>query len=85
MHRINVFLGSGVFGTVHKGVWHHSEGDESVEEEVAVKSIENEASEEEKVKFLQEAAIMGQFKHPNIVKIMGILVTESEVCKVYIP
>ena len=80
MSRVNAFLGGGAFGTVHRGVWHHSEGAESVEEEVAVKSLEDEASEEERVKFLQEAAIMGQFKHPNIVKIVGILVTESEVC-----
>ena len=77
--RINAILGSGAFGTVHKGVWYHSEGDESVEEEVAVKSIENGASNEERVKFLQEAAIMGQFNHPNIVKIIGILMTDSEV------
>ena len=80
MSRIKAFLGSGAFGTVHRGMWHHYEGDESVEGEVAVKSMESKASEEERVKFLQEAAIMGQFKHPNIVKIVGILVTESEVC-----
>ena len=65
-------------------MWHHSEGDESVEEEVAVKSIENGASNEERVKFLQEAAIMGQFNHPNIVKIIGIFVTDSEVHNFYI-
>ena len=82
MPRINVFLGRGAFGTVHRGVWHHSEGDEL---EVAVKSMESEASEEDKIKLLQEAAIMGQFKHPNIVKIMGILVTESEVCTISLP
>ena len=54
-------------------MWHHFEGDESVEVEVAVKSMEDGASEEERVKFLQEAAIMGQFKHPNIVKIIGVI------------
>ena len=79
MFRINAFLGSGAFGTVHRGVWCHLEGDKPVEEVVAVKLMKNGASEEERVKFLQEAAIMGQFKHPNIVMIMGILITESEV------
>ena len=44
-----------------------------MEEEVAVKLMEDGASEEERVKFLQEAAIMGQFKHPNIVKIIGVI------------
>ena len=46
---------------------------EFMEEEVAVKTMEKEASEEERIKFLQEAAIMGQFNHPNIVKIFGIM------------
>ena len=53
--------------------------EEPVEEEVAVKTMEDEASEEDRVKFLQEAAIMGQFDHPNIVKIMGIMVIEDQV------
>ena len=71
--RLSEYLGSGAFGTVHRGVWRHSEGDESVEEEVAVKSMEDGASEEERVKFLQEAAIMGQFIHPNIIRIIGFI------------
>ena len=42
--------------------------------EVAVKTMEEGAGEEERVKFLQEAAIMGQFRnHPNIVQILGII------------
>ena len=49
-----------------------SEKDSDVE--VAVKTMEEGAGEEERVKFLQEAAIMGQFRnHPNIVKILGII------------
>ena len=47
-------------------------GDEAVME-VAVKSLGKEASEEERVMFLKEAAIMGQFNHPYIVKILGII------------
>ena len=39
-----------------------------------MKTMEEGASEEERVKFLQEATIMGQFKnHPNIVRILGIV------------
>ena len=42
--------------------------------EVAEKTMEEGASEEERVKFLQEAAIMGQFRnHPNIFRILGII------------
>ena len=68
-------LGSGAFGTVQRGVWSHSEGgsDQVVEEEVAVKSMESGESEEERVKFLQEAIIMGQFNHPNIIAMLGII------------
>ncbi len=75
------FLGSGEFGTVYRGVWSHSEmgRDQIVQEEVAVKTMEDEASKEDRIKFLQEAAIMGQFDHPNIVKVMGIMVNKNEV------
>ena len=67
-------LGSGAFGTVYRGVWLHKEGEESeqlVEEEVAVKTMEGGASEGDRIKFLQEAAIMGQFNHPNIIRLLG--------------
>ena len=76
-------LGSGAFGTVYKGVWCHTEvgSEQIVEEEVAVKTMEGGASEEDRIKFIQEAAIMGQFDHPNIVKIMGITMEEKEVTK----
>ena len=47
--------------------------------EVAVKSLEGEPTEEERVKFLQEATIMGQFKHPNIIRIVGIVTTSEPV------
>ena len=50
--------------------------------EVAVKSLEGETTEEERVKFLQEAAIMGQFKHPNIIRIVGV-VTSSQPVSVF--
>ena len=78
---LHEMLGSGVFGTVYRGVWLHKEGEESeqlVEEEVAVKTMEGGANEEERIKFLQEAAIMGQFNHPNIIRLLDISM-EGEV------
>ena len=51
-----------------KGVWTLSKP-----VEVAVKTLNNDAKEEDKVKFLQEAAIMGQFHHPNVVKLHGVV------------
>ena len=41
--------------------------------EVAVKSLKCDASNLDRVKFLQEAAIMAQFKHPNVVTLHGVV------------
>ncbi|XP_062503039.1 ephrin type-A receptor 4a-like isoform X2 [Corticium candelabrum] len=61
-------LGSGEFGTVAKGTWMGSEGGVAV----AVKML-NSSSNEDRVRFLQEGAIMGQFKHKNIVALRGLV------------
>ena len=68
-HRITGHLGSGHFCKVGKGIWQSPAGAMAV----AVKQLQHEASEEEKVKFLQEAAINEQFRHPNVVKLMGVV------------
>ena len=75
MHSITSTLGSGQFGVVYKGVWQSPEG----VIEVAVKTLKETADEEQKVKFLQEAAIMGQFSHPNVVKLHGVVTLEEPV------
>ena len=72
-------LGRGAFGTVFKGMWKHIEEGCDLEEEVAVKTLKGKASEEERIKFLQEAAVMGQFVHPNIIRILGVCV-DNLVC-----
>ena len=46
---------------------------------MAVKMLQPQSSEEDKVKFLQEAAIMGQFLHPNIVKLHGVVTVGQPV------
>ena len=38
------------------------------------------AGEDGKVKFLQEAAINGQFKHPNVVTLLGVVTAGDPVC-----
>ena len=40
---------------------------------MAVKTLKEGSKEEDRVKFLQEAAIMGQFKHPNVVTMYGVV------------
>ena len=66
-NRLLEELGSGQFGVVRRGVWR--EGGE--EREVAVKSLADGSTEEEKIAFLREVAIMGQFDHPTIVTLLG--------------
>ena len=44
---------------------------------MAVKTLKEGSEEEDRVKFLQEAAIMRQFKHPNVVEMYGV-VTQGE-------
>ena len=67
-------MGSGQFGVVYKGVL---QSPELGEVDVAVKTLKEGSGEEDKVKFLQEAAIMGQFKHHNVVTMFGV-VTDGE-------
>ena len=79
-YRLKEYLGSGRFGIVYRGLLTVAEGDsEGGVKEVAVKTMENGASEEDRVKFLQEAAIMGQFNNPYIVKIYGVLISSLPV------
>ncbi len=73
--RLEKKLGSGQFGDVYRGKWLQTNGSR----EVAVKTLKQEAGEEERVKFLQEAAIMGQFKDPNVVTMYGVVTAGEPV------
>ena len=77
--RVNGHLGSGQFGSVEQGLWRN--GARSIQ--VAVKCLKEGASETDKVKFLQEAAIMAQFKHPNVVSLYGVVTQGKHVTETY--
>ena len=49
------------------------------EREVAVKTLADGSTEEKRIEFLQEAAIMGQFKHPNVITLHGVLMENYPV------
>ena len=72
-HRIGEKLGSGQFGTVMKGVWTNVNGEEV---EVAVKMLKKGSN---LIKFLREAAIMGQFNHPNVIRLHGVIIEREAV------
>ena len=74
--RIIGSLGSGQFGVVSKGRWQAAvEGPV----DVAIKTLRPSANETDRVKFLQEAAINGQFRHPNIVQLHGVVTVGEPV------
>ena len=70
---MGILLGSGQFGQVFKGVLNAGQG----EVEVAVKTLKEGSRGEDRVKFLQEAAIMAQFWNHNVVTMYGV-VTQGE-------
>ena len=68
-------LGSGEFGNVYKAIWSIS----GTTKDVAVKTLKPGSSEDDSVRFLQEAAIMGQFNHPHVVKLYGVITVGDPV------
>ncbi|XP_011363452.1 tyrosine-protein kinase Fer isoform X3 [Pteropus vampyrus] len=58
-------LGKGNFGEVYKGILKDKT-------DVAVKTCKEDLPQELKIKFLQEAKILKQYDHPNIVKLIGV-------------
>ena len=64
-------LGRGHFGDVMKGRLKDSG------EEVAVKTCRDNVLPAVKEKFLQEAEILAQYNHPNIVKLIGVAVNQE--------
>ena len=46
---------------------------------MAVKTLNEGSTKDDRIKFLQEAAIMGQFKHPNVVEMYGVITDKEPV------
>ena len=64
---------SGEFGEVCKGKLHLPT---KTEQDVAIKTLKSGYSTQQKLDFLGEASIMGQFDHPNVIRLEGV-VTKS--------
>ena len=69
-------IGSGEFARVSKALWKEKVG---VSLTVAVKTLHSSATNEERLKMLQEADIMSQFVHPNVVRLIGVIKSNDEV------
>lgn len=51
---------------------------------VAIKVLQDGDTEKDRVRFLREAAIMGQFSHRNIVKLIGVVAEDDPVSPAYL-
>ena len=74
-NRILEELGAGEFGVVTHAKWTSSSNQEV---EVAIKTLNSNVSDKDRLRFLQEAAIMCQFDHQNVIKLHGV-VTEAPI------
>ena len=64
-------LGTGEFGVVNRGKWKPSS---TKEVEVAIKTLNTNSTDKNRVRFLQEAAIMCQFDHENVIMLHGVVI-----------
>ena len=75
LYRIHGELRSGEFGVITCGKWTPSP---QKEVKATIKMLNSNVSDKEKLKFLQEAAIICQFDHENVIKLYGV-VTETPI------
>ncbi|XP_046670760.1 proto-oncogene tyrosine-protein kinase ROS-like isoform X1 [Homalodisca vitripennis] len=66
------FLGSGAFGEVFEGRAKSVAESPAIETRVAVKTLRKGASQQMKLEFLKEAQLMSNFKHKNILQLLGV-------------
>ena len=67
---------SGHFGMVYRGNYHTEKGDIPV----AIKTLKETAvtDKDMRVDFMREAAILAQFHHPNVLRLIGILTNDHQ-------
>ena len=62
-------LGYGEFGVVTLATWTNDD----TPKQVAVKALNKRSSQKDKIKFFQEAALMAQFIHDNVIRMYGMV------------
>lgn len=67
---IEAEIGAGEFGSVLSGYY---QKDDLNKVTIAIKTLKDSSNEANKLKFLQEASIMVQFKNPKIVSLVGVV------------
>ncbi|XP_068700593.1 ephrin type-A receptor 5-like isoform X3 [Montipora foliosa] len=70
--KLDKMIGQGEFADVYKGILQTPKGKQAM----AVKVLRPGSDEKNQKDFLSEASIMGQFNHPNVIQLTGV-VTQS--------
>ena len=63
----------GQFGVVYRGTYHTQRRDIPV----ALKTLKEASDTNTKVAFMREAAILAQFQHPNVLRLIGVLTAQQ--------
>jgi serine/threonine protein kinase len=78
--QLTQIIGEGEFGEVWKATWKAPQGPIDVAIKVLKESHEMGEKESHQLNLLKEAAVMGQFKHQNVVRLHGMVtVTQSNM------
>ncbi|KAK6176441.1 hypothetical protein SNE40_014727 [Patella caerulea] len=80
-------IGKGNFGCVYKGTYLNPESDAGAESiEVAIKTLKHKTPDEKELNtFLEEALIMKDFSHENVLKLMGVCLADQAIPYVVLP
>ena len=73
---IEAIIGGGEFGDVCRGHLSQSERQDML---VAIKTLKPGSSDKARSDFLTEASIMGQFEHPNVIFLQGVVTKATPV------
>ena len=73
---IEAIIGGGEFGDVCRG---RLTAPERTDMLVAIKTLKPGSSDKAKVDFLTEASIMGQFEHPNVIFLQGVVTKANPI------
>lgn len=73
-----MFLGGGEFGDVCRGKLKLT-SDGRVDVDVAIKTLKPGSTDKARNDFLTEASIMGQFEHPNVIFLQGVVTKSNPV------
>ncbi|XP_065221402.1 ephrin type-B receptor 1-B isoform X5 [Planococcus citri] len=78
LDRSSIYLGGGEFGDVCRGKLKLT-SDGRADVDVAIKTLKPGSSDKARNDFLTEASIMGQFEHPNVIFLQGVVTKSNPV------